>query len=372
MEPIRIGVIGLGMIGSKHARNITEGHCPDFRLVAVADRHQENIDPFLKAVPDLRVFKTGEDLILSGLCQAVVIAVQHNQHAQLASLALENNIHVMCEKPADVSASRVLQLQSQARLHPELAFGMMFNQRTNEVFRKIKDLLDGGELGQIKRLNWVITNWYRTQSYYDSSSWRATWGGEGGGVLINQCHHQLDLLIWFMGLPVRLQAFCHNGKWHSIQTEDDATVYMEFKDGSTGVLCTSTGDAPGTNRLEISGSRARLVLEDGTLSIDRLKVDEREWRTQCKENSKTPPMKQERMQFGDNPNQHAKVLNAFADHILNGGPMVANIEDGLRAVQLNNAMYLSSWTGSMVELPVDPKRFDECLEELQKKNTLHR
>ena len=81
---------------------------------------------------------------------------------------------------------------AEADKHPELTFGMMFNQRTNCVYRKMKEMLDAGELGELKRVNWIVTDWYRTQFYYDSGAWRATWAGEGGGVLLNQCPHQLD------------------------------------------------------------------------------------------------------------------------------------------------------------------------------------
>ena len=245
--------------------------------------------------------------------------------------------------------------------HKDLTFGMMFNQRTNCLYRKAKELLDAGELGELKRVSWLITDWYRTQRYYDSGAWRATWAGEGGGVLLNQCPHQLDLLQWLCGLPVMVRAYCHEGKWHDIEVEDDVTAYLEFENGATGVFVTTTGDAPGANRLELTGARGKLVCEDGKLIFSRLLTDEREWCSTCIKGFEKPECETFEVETdGQNP-QHPAVLNAFAAHILRGEPLVADGREGIRGLMLSNAMHLSSWLGREVTLPIDEALFRELL-----------
>ena len=363
MERIRLGIIGVGNMGTGHAQNILAGECPEIRLTAVADSRASRRQWAAEHLPDAAIFEEGEDLIASGTCDAVLIATPHYQHPPLAISAFAHGLHVMCEKPAGVYTLQVREMIAAADRHPELTFGMMFNQRTNCVYRKLKEMIDGGELGQIKRVSWLITDWYRTQFYYDSGAWRATWAGEGGGVLLNQCPHQLDLLQWLCGLPVRVRAYCHTGKWHDIEVEDDVTAYLEFENGATGVFVTTTGDAPGTNRLEVTGSRGTAVCENDRLTFWRNETDEREWCVACPEGFRKPACEQIAVQTdGLNP-QHPAVLNAFAAHILRGEPLVADGREGIRGLMLSNAMHLSSWLEKEVTLPIDEALFRDLLME---------
>jgi predicted dehydrogenase len=238
-----------------------------------------------------------------------------------------------------------------------LVFAMMFNQRTNHVYRKMHELVHSGSYGQIKRVNWIITDWYRTQAYYNSGGWRATWEGEGGGVLLNQCPHNLDLLQWICGMPNRVQAFCHNGKWHDIEVEDDVTAYLEYPNGATGVFVTTTGDAPGTNRFEITLERAKLVCENDKLMMYELTVNEREYCYTATEGFTKPEGSWvEVSSDGENP-QHAGIMRAFAGAILRGTPLVAKGTEGINGLTLSNAMHLSSWLNRPVELPFDEELF---------------
>ena len=363
MSKVRLGIIGMGNMGTGHARNILDGMCPEVEITAAADRRASRREWAQANLPGAQVFAEGEELIASGACDAVMIEVPHYQHPALAISAFEHGLHAMVEKPAGVYTLQVREMMAAADRHPELTFGMMFNQRTNCVYRKLKEMIDAGELGEIKRMSWLITDWYRTQFYYDSGAWRATWSGEGGGVLLNQCPHQLDLLQWLFGLPEKVRAFCHEGKWHDIEVEDDVTAYLEFGNGSTGVFVTSTGDAPGTNRLEVSGSRGRVVCEDGKLLFRRNKVDEREWCLTCKEGFKAPETEEIEVETDGQNLQHVAVLNAFAAHILRGEPLVADGREGIRGLMLSNAMHLSSWLGREVDLPVDEELFRRLLTE---------
>ena len=363
MEKIRLGIIGVGNMGTGHCQNILEGLCPEIEITAAADRRASRREWAAEHLPGAALFTEGEELIASGTCDAVLIAVPHYQHPPLAISAFRHGLHVMVEKPAGVYTLQAREMNAAADEHPELTFGMMFNQRTNCVYRQVKEMIDAGELGQMKRVSWLITDWYRTQYYYDSGAWRATWAGEGGGVLLNQCPHQLDLLQWLCGLPVRVQAHCHEGKWHDIEVEDDVTAYLEFANGATGVFVTTTADAPGTNRLEITGTRGKLVCEYDKLTFIRNTVDEREWCVTCQEGFRKPDSEEIPVETdGQNP-QHPAVLNAFAAHILRGEPLVADGREGIRGLMLSNAMHLSSWLNRAVELPIDEAEFLRLLQE---------
>ena len=363
MSKVRLGIIGAGNMGSGHIRNILAGKCPEIEVVAVADRRESRREAAHEQLPEAKIFNEGSELIASGVAEAVLIATPHYQHPVLAIDAFKHGLHVMCEKPAGVYTLQVREMIAEADKHPELTFGMMFNQRTNCVYRKIKEMIDAGELGELKRMSWLITDWYRTQSYYDSGAWRATWTGEGGGVLLNQCPHQLDLLTWLCGVPTKVRAFCHEGKWHDIEVEDDVTAYLEFANGMTGVFVTTTGDAPGTNRLEISGTKGKLVCEHDTITFDKLGADEREWCKTCEQGFQKPPVERVEVETDGQNIQHPAVLNAFAAHILRDEPLVADGREGIKGLTLSNAMHLSSWLEKVVDVPFDEKLFYDMLME---------
>lgn len=369
MEKVRLGIIGVGNMGSGHCRSIKEGRTPEIELTAVADRRETRRSWAAENLPEnVKIFNEGSELIASGLCDAVLIAVPHYQHPGLAIEAFSHGLNVLCEKPAGVYTKQVREMNAAAK-KSGLTFAMMFNQRTNCVYRKMKEIVSGGEMGAVKRVNWIITDWYRTQAYYDSGDWRATWSGEGGGVLLNQCPHNLDLIQWICGMPSRVRAFCHEGKWHDIEVEDDVTAYLEYPNGATGVFITTTGDAPGTNRFEITLEMGKLVCEDDKLIQHKLAQNEREYCRTTKEGFKKPDCTVTEVQTdGENP-QHPGVINAFAAHILHGSPLVADGCEGIDGLTLSNAMHLSSWLGKAVDIPFDEDLF---LKELNKRRAVSR
>ena len=292
----------------------------------------------------------------SGLVNAVLIAVPHYDHPILAMEAFQRGLHVMVEKPAGVYTKKVREMNEAAK-RAGVVFGMMFNQRTNHVYRKMKELVDSGELGAIRRTNWIITDWYRPQAYYNSGSWRATWSGEGGGVLLNQCPHNLDLWQWICGMPVKVQAHMQFGKWHDIEVEDDVTAYVEYASGATGTFITTTGDVPGTNRFEITLEKGKLVSEGGKLLKWELEMSEPEWSRINQAPFGTPRNTFTEVETDGKSEQHAGVLNAFAGAILHGTPLVAGGEEGINGLTLSNAMHLSAWLGREVELPLDEELY---------------
>lgn len=366
MDTVKLGIIGIGNMGSGHAKSILEGKVEELELCAVADTREARRHFAKENFPsNIALFEDGDQLIESGVCEAVLIATQHYEHPRLVIKALEHGLHVLCEKPAGVYTLQVREMNAVAQKQDRI-FAMMFNQRTNHVYRKMYELVHGGTLGKIKRVNWIVTDWYRTQIYYDSGDWRATWDGEGGGVLLNQCPHNLDLLQWICGMPSKVMAFCHNGKWHNIEVEDDVTAYLEYPNGATGVFVTTTADAPGTNRFEITLEKGKLVCEDDKLTLYELEINEREHCFTATEGFAKPEGHFVEIETdGLNP-QHIGVLKAFAQSILNGTPLIAEGVEGINGLLLSNAMHLSSWLQKPIEFPFDEQLF---LDELTKRRT---
>ena len=362
MEKIRLGIIGMGNMGCGHAGNVANGKCPDFIITAVCDINEERFTWAKENISEEVVcFTKAEDMLDSGLVDACIISVPHYDHPKYAIECMKRGIHVMVEKPAGVYTKQVREMNMEADKHPEVVFGLMFNQRTNHIYRKMRKLVQSGEYGQIRRTNWIITNWYRSQAYYNSGGWRATWSGEGGGVLLNQCPHQLDLWQWICGMPVKVHAKLHYGKWHDIEVEDDVTTYVEYENGATGLIVTTTGDAKGTNRFEIQMDKAKLIAEDDNLKVLVYEQTEQEF-DKANTNPYWGPDAHE-LEFetdGENP-QHVGVINAWGDAILRGGKLVADGREGINGLMLSNAMHLSSFLNKEVELPIDENLFYEEL-----------
>ena len=368
MDKVRFGIIGIGNRGTEIAQRILNGETTELEITAVADTDPARLAWAAENLPGVQRFDSAQALLDSGAVDAVVVAVPHYDHPGLCLEALKRNIHVMCEKPAGVYTKAVRPVIEYAKICPA-TFAMMFNQRTNCVYRKMKEIVASGALGQIRRVNWLITSWFRSQSYYDSGSWRATWAGEGGGVLLNQCPHNLDLLQWICGMPVRVRAFVHNGKWHDIEVEDDVTAYVEFENGATGTFITSTGDTPGDNRFEITLDGGTLICDGKALTLEKLKTPIPQFMREYKAGFGRPDCEVMPVETDGLNLQTAGVLNAFAAHILRGEPLVAEGAEGINGLTLSNAMHLSAWTDQMISLPLDEDLF---LTELNKRRAVSR
>ena len=361
MEKVRVGILGVGNIGTVHGNNILDGHCPEFILSAVCDLKAERLQ-WVKENwgGQITRFNCAEQMLDSGLIDACIISVPHYDHPKYAIACMKRGIHVMLEKPAGVYTRQVRQMNEEAKKH-NVVFGMMFNQRGNHIYRKMHELVHSGKYGQIRRTNWLITNWYRSQAYYDSGDWRATWAGEGGGVLLNQCPHQLDLWQWICGMPISVHAHMKYGQWHNIEVEDDVTAFVEYENGATGVFITSTGDACGSNRFEIQMDKAKLVAENNQLFVYEFEQTEQEFSAVNKHPFGRPKAIQVTPETDGLDPQHAGALNAWAGAILRGEPLVAHGCEGINGLTLSNAMHLSDWTNSTIMLPLDEDLFYEEL-----------
>ena len=371
MDKVRFGIVGCGNMGTGHSKNFREGNVENGVLTAVCDINKKKLAAFEERFGDtIKYYDNAEDMFKSGECDCVIICTPHYSHPELAISALDYELNCIVEKPAGVYTLQVKEMLARAEKSDKI-LGIMFNQRTNPAFKTMKKMIADGKIGEIKRTNWIITNWYRTQYYYDTGAWRATWAGEGGGVLYNQAPHQLDLFQWIIGMqPSKVHAFCHYGKWHDIEVEDDVTCYVEYPNGATGVFITTTADAPGTNRFEVTGTLGTLIFENNKLYYKQLLKDER---LHCKEADKgfeTPEVLPtvEVELVGENV-QHKGILNNIANAILGLEEVYAPATDGLAGVQLANAMHLSSWLGESVTLPINDELF---YEELKKRIAVSR
>jgi predicted dehydrogenase len=359
MKRIRLGIIGMGNIGRYHAEYLRSGKVNRAELTAVCDAFAP-----LESYQPLKTFADPVKLIQSGDVDAVIISTPHYQHTTLGIAALEAGLHAMIEKPISAHKADAERLIAAAKKHPRQVFGGMFQLRTEPRYLKIRKLIQDGDLGEIVRLSWLITDWYRTEAYYASGGWRATWKGEGGGVLLNQCLHNLDTLAWLCGMPARVHGFCQLGRYHNIEVEDNVTAYLEYPNGATGIFVTSTGEAPGTNRFEIAGTRGKVVLEHNQLTFTRNETDMLEFSRTAKVGFAKPDVWRVEIPFTDAPAAHATILQNFIDAILDGTPLIAPGAEGLASVELANVMLYSSLLGRTVELPMDSAAYEKKLQQL--------
>ncbi len=360
MNPIRFGIVGLGQMGAVHARNLHSGAVKQGTLAAVCDSDATRLAAYGDKV---QAFRDLGAMVRSGAIDALVIATPHFGHPDAAIQALEAGLHVLVEKPIAVhKADAERMLAAHAATGGRLQFGAVFNQRTRAPYRKIRHLIQSGELGPIRRVQWTLTDWFRSDAYYASSPWRASWDGEGGGVLINQGPHQLDLWCWLFGRPERVRAFCRFGKYHAIDVEDDVTAYFELPGGATGTFIISTGEAPGTSRLEISADRGRVVFENNELRFTRNEIPALEFSRTTKDIWGRPPTWEVTIPVTGTDGQHLEIVQNFTDAIQGRAPLIAPAAEGLASVELANAMLLSTWLDRTIDLPLDGRVFQGELE----------
>jgi predicted dehydrogenase len=359
-----------------YAGLITDGRTPHLSIGGLCDADPAALAAAQARYPGVPAFEDYQAMLASGEVDAVVTCVPHYLHPEVGIAALQHGLHALVEKPAGVYTRQVAELNAVAEEHPELTFAIMFNQRNNPLYQAIKEIVDRGDLGAIRHTSWIITTWWRPQGYYDQSAWRATWGGEGGGVLVNQAPHQLDLWQWICGRPQSVYAKLGFGFRRDIAVEDEVIVMVDYGDGATGVLVTATHDLVGTDRFEILGDNGKIVVENSrTATVTRLSRPEREISDSLDADavrllftgalSTDRWVSTETLEFDSRwGEQHAGVLENFARNIVDGTPLIAPGSDGIHGVRLANAIHLSGWLGSEVPLDLDE---DLYLVELNKR-----
>ncbi|MEY3007299.1 MAG: hypothetical protein RI942_1641 [Pseudomonadota bacterium] len=355
---IRIGVVGLGNIAQQHIKNVLEGHVRHAKLTAICSRSESDYRRSL----DVAHFTDYRELIASGLCDAVVVATPTYSHLDVGAAVLDAGLHLMMEKPMGLSIAEGEELVARANRSGAVA-ALMLNQRADPLFLRMREIVASGDLGDLIRINWTMTNWFRPEVYFQVSDWRATWRGEGGGVLVNQCIHNLDILQWICGMPSSLRAFCRFGRFHDVEVEDDVTAYLEYDNGATGIFVGSTGEAPGNNRFEIIGDSGSLVFDGKTLTVSRNEVSTAQFNRETREMFGMPGSSSEPLSIDRAVNQHAIVLSNFVAAILRDESLIAPLDDGLSSLAIANGMLMSTWTDSKVDFPIDAVEYSRLLQQ---------
>jgi predicted dehydrogenase len=368
METVRFGVVGMGNMGTYHCNYLDT--LQGAKLAAICESDATKLAAAAEKFPTAQKFERWQEMLASKTIDAVLIATPHFQHPDVAVAAFDNNVHVLCEKPAAVTVKEARRMNDAAAKHPKLKFAMNFQMRANPVLRKLRDMIHGGDLGEISRITWIVTNWFRTNAYYASGGWRATWAGEGGGILINQCPHNLDQLHWLTGMmPRRITAVAFIGKTHPIEVEDEVSAIMEYDNGAIGHFVTTTGEAPGTDRLEIAGDRGKIVSEGGKLSLRMNRQGVRDFRENSKQSFALPEVWDievpvQKGEFADNTRT---MTQNFVNAILKDEPLMGPGEEGARGLEIGNAMLMAGLTRTPVDLPLDGDAFESFLADLTKK-----
>ena len=351
---VKLGVIGLGNIAQQHINNVLQGEVKNTKLIAVCSRQQPQ-----NKLDGVHHFNNYQALIDSGIVDAVLIATPTMSHFEIAQYALEKNIHVLLEKPIGLSAYEGEKLVASAQ--PGTQFALMLNQRTDANYVKIKQIVDSGVLGKITRTNWTMTNWFRPEIYFQASDWRATWKGEGGGALVNQCIHNIDIFQWICGVPVAINGFCEFGKYHDIEVEDEVTAYFRYANKATGVFVASTGEAPGVNRFDVIGDKGSLHFDSGKLIQKLNKQSTQTFSRNTTDMFGMPEVETTDVTVNDKVNQHAIILNNFVRAILFGEPLMTPAHAGLASLDIANGILMSSWTNQQVSLPLDRQAYQQQL-----------
>lgn len=374
MKPVRTGIVGVGGMGSGHLRDCTESEL--IELVGLCD-----IDPNRRArlmeEHSLPVYEQAIELMEQEKPEALIVATPHYDHTPISIAALERGIHVLCEKPVGVHVKDVERMitayEESRRKHPQLRFAAMFQQRTLAAWKKMKSMIETGEMGRLVRATWIVTTWFRTQHYYDGGSWRATWSGEGGGVLLNQCPHNLDLYQWFFGMPASISATAAIGKYHHIEVEDEVTAVFRHDNGMIGHFITTTAESPGTNRLEIVGEQGRLIYNDGTLTFDQNEQSMLQFSQTSDQGFAKVPYTTKAIELPeDQGGLHRTVTETFARSIREGTPLIAEAPEGLGSVALANGILMSHFTGKTVEMPLNGQEYQTLLQDLIKRSTFEK
>lgn len=376
---LKIGIVGVGFMGRVHAMSFTKSpliphaYVKNGKLVAVCDVDPTKLEWIKNKIPQVKTFINYMDFLHSNLFDAVIIATPHYLHPLMGLEAIKCNKHILLEKPVGVFTKNIIKLNKLSKENPNLIFGVLFNQRTNPLYLKAKQIINNNGIGELKRMNWIITNWYRPQKYYDNGDWRGTWAGEGGGVLMNQAPHQIDIWQWLCGMPKKVQAYCHFGKNRDVEVETDVTAYVEYMNGGTGVFVTSIHDAPGTNRLEVIGDNGKIIVENNTLIYKKLLIPEDKLNDIASADLTDPknvPQYKEfiytNKQLGEIPwgVEHAMIIENWINTINGTDTLIAPGIEGIKALELINAMLLSTFLKKEIILPINPNVY---YEELMKK-----
>ena len=362
MEQVRMALIGFGGMGSKYAAMIRNGQIDGMVLAGVCCRNAPGQKVLREEYPGVAIYRDVKDTLAHAAeFDAALIVTPHTSHVEIARQMVAAGKHILLDKPAGVYARQVRELTEQAE-KAGVSFGMMFNNRANPAFGKARELLQSGAIGTPVRAVWVCNTWFRTPAYHKSAPWRSSWNGECGGLLINQSQHYLDLWLWLLGMPDKVYTDLSFGRYVPITVDDAVDMQLLYDNGLHGTFISSTGEAPGVNRLEIWGDKGRLCVEDtARVFLDENEVSTTRFAAESTQVYGDLPHHCRELPVEPTPEMYQTILRNFCDHLRKGTPMIADGTDGLRAVELTNGAYVSAWLERKVQLPVEDGVFEELL-----------
>lgn len=358
-----IAVIGVGRMGSVHAKNLKKGRIAGARLAAVCD-----VDEKKRAYWSSRgipAYPSVADLLDGVHIDGVMVAVPHPAHPEVVQACLKKGLPVLCEKPISPDLKSAQETVDCAN-ETGVPFYMMYNQRTNRMYRRAKKLLEEGKLGKIRRVNLTVTHWYRSQHYYNQGGWRASWSGEGGGLLMNQCVHQLDILQWLVGVPEKVFAKCRTVN-RKITVENDVQAILTYPEGYSCVFQASGHELKGVNRLEIACEKGSITIGKRSMTVNYLQKSESEVNETTTKGYGNTSAKKKHYRYGLfrlikealRGGQQANVLDAFSASLAGAKRPLATGAEGMKALSVINAIYLSASKGREVTLPLDIEEYDQ-------------
>jgi len=363
MKKVRIGIIGVGGMGSAHC--ISAKELKETKLVFVCDIDEKIAKAKSKefGVPYFTDYKKA---FKSGLCDAVVIATPHWIHPEIAIFAFKNGLHVLSEKPIAVTVADADRMIKAAKDNKKV-FAVMFQKRTTSFVKKLTEIIKSAAIGEVTR-TLCIDPWYRTQSYYDSGTWRATWAGEGGGVLINQSSHTIDLFTYIAGLPAKVEAKTRTSL-HKIEVEDEVAVSLEYKNGGWGYFYTSTCEPAGKDAslyMEIAGEKGKIVVSGTDITLYTYSVPVSKFTHQSKGMWSSLDVKEEKVKLDKDVLGHREIMRNFAMAIHKKEKLISPGQEGLNAVEFFNACILSGMKNKAVKIPVNRNEYNSLMKNLVK------
>ena len=362
---VRVGIAGIGYIAEEYIKLFTQGKIQNAVIAALSSRNIAHMQEIRnKYALDAALFSDYDTMLESGCIDMVMICTPHFHHPGMAVRAIEAGIHTMIEKPVGVWPAELEALMNCVNSHPQVQSGVLYCRRANPVFARIKQLLTENTIGSLKRVTWIITDMYRPQCYFDAVDWRGTYSGEGGGMLMNQVSHHIDLLTWLCGLPEATQAHCYTARERNIEVENEVSITMDYPGGAIGQFIASTREYPGTSRLELSGSKGQIILDnEQQLTLRTLEEDERKFAVTAKDPYPSIPYAEEIMRFDtpDNPTIQAMIINNFVSALSGEAEVLCPVEEAVTAQQFIQGAYLSGWQGKKLQLPVDAVAYAEEL-----------
>jgi len=366
MEQVRFGIVGTGGMGSGHAR--TMQGIEEIRLAAVCDIAPDVANSVGEEynVPYMTDY---HDLVDLDEVDALIVATPHYFHPEVVVYALEQGKPVISEKPIAVTVAAA-DAMVEAAQRTGTPFGVMHQTRTEAIWRAAGEITNSGRLGALYRTMMIYAT-FRSQAYYDSAGWRATWKGEGGGVLINQAPHSIDRFTWLGGLPSKVTAVTQT-RGHVIEVEDVAGAMLEYANGATGYIYCSTTEAPTSEIMEFSGEKGKLRIVDDQIRFWEIPDGVHGFSDSSPEMWAHPEMSEVPVEIPEGERGHGAILRNFARHLLYGEDLLSPGVEGLKTVEMINAIIMSGGTGQSVDVPVDRAKYDAYLAELVATSTFQK